>query len=148
MTNPPPTPVVVAAIAAGALVLGLFVFRPSRASALREWAASDHDQPAGAQPEPTGRPKAAKGSDAASVTELAWAKNCASCHGRAGAGDGPQGAAVKAPDLTRAEWQDGVSDADIAKTIRQGRNSMPAFDLPPSVIQGLVQRIRAARVKR
>ncbi len=52
---------------------------------------------------------------------------------------------LRAADLTRAEWQDRVSDAEIAEVIRKGRNKMPAFDLPPQVIQGLVLRIRASK---
>lgn len=55
---------------------------------------------------------------------------------------------VKAPDLTRAAWQEKVTDEEIAQTIRNGRNGMPKFDLPPSVVQGLVQRIRANRASR
>ena len=41
---------------------------------------------------------------------------------------------VRAADLTRPEWQDRVSDAEMKQTIRKGRNRMPAFDLPPAVI--------------
>ena len=37
---------------------------------------------------------------------------------------------VRAPDLTRADWQGRVGDEDIAQVIRNGRNSMPKFDLP------------------
>ena len=52
---------------------------------------------------------------------------------------------IRAPDLTDPGWQDRVTDAQIAEVIRKGRNKMPAFDLPDQVIDGLVQRIRAAR---
>jgi cytochrome c oxidase cbb3-type subunit 3 len=55
---------------------------------------------------------------------------------------------VQAPDLTRAEWQGRVTDDDLAQTIRKGRNKMPAFDLPPNVLQGVIQRIRASRNKK
>jgi cytochrome c oxidase cbb3-type subunit 3 len=55
---------------------------------------------------------------------------------------------VRASDLTRDDWQARMKDADIAETIRKGRNKMPAFDLPPAVIDGLVQRIRAHRAKK
>jgi cytochrome c oxidase cbb3-type subunit 3 len=54
---------------------------------------------------------------------------------------------VKAPDLTRAEWQAKVTDQQIAEVIRRGKNKMPAFDLPPRVIEGLVKRIRTARTR-
>jgi len=142
-------PVIAAVTAVGAVLVGLFVFRAGRPSGeLREWTAADHDQPAGAQPAPN-RPKGAKpNTQDGSLVEMAWTKSCATCHGRSGRGDGPQGAMVKAPDLTRASWQEKVTDDEIVQTIRKGRNSMPAFDLPPNVVQGLVQRIRANRAQR
>ena len=76
---------------------------------------------------------------------MAWGRSCVACHGESGRGDGPQGAMVRAPDLTRADWQGRVTDADILQTIRSGRNNMPKFDLPPAVLDGLVKRIRAHR---
>ena len=54
---------------------------------------------------------------------------------------------VKSPDLTRADWQAKVTDAEMAELIRKGRNKMPAFDLPPKVIEGLVRRIRVNRAR-
>lgn len=148
----PPALLIVAATAVVALLLGLFLFRPGRSSGeLREWSAADHDQAASADGQTSpGKPKAAqpKGGPDGNLVELAWARSCTTCHGQVGRGDGPQGKMMKAPDLTRADWQDRATDEEIALTIRKGRNSMPAFDLPPSVIQGLVQRIRANRAKR
>lgn len=145
-----PTPVIATVTAAGSLVLGLFIFRPGGSEGeVRAWTAADHDQPAGAQPQPTGRAKGQpRSSDSGDLTELAWSKHCATCHGKGGRGDGPQAPMAKAPDLTRADWLEETTDAEIAQTIRQGRNAMPAFDLPPAVVQGLVQRIRGARPKR
>ena len=56
---------------------------------------------------------------------------------------------MRAPDLTRAEWHEQVTDAQIADVIKNGRNRMPAFaTLPPQVITGLVTRIRANRSPR
>jgi cytochrome c oxidase cbb3-type subunit 3 len=54
---------------------------------------------------------------------------------------------VRAPDLTRADWQGRVTDDEILKTIRNGRNNMPKFDLPPAVLDGLVKRIRTRRAR-
>lgn len=54
---------------------------------------------------------------------------------------------LRVPDLTRADWQESVSDEAIAETIRKGKNRMPAFDLPPQVVDGLVRRIRSARAR-
>lgn len=113
---------------------------------VREWTPADHDQPANTQaqaPQVSARPNASELDP--SLIDLAWQKNCTSCHGPRGRGDGPQGPMVRAPDLTRDEWQDRVSDQEIAEVIRKGRNKMPAFDLSPPIIEGLVKRIRAAR---
>ncbi len=76
---------------------------------------------------------------------MAWGRSCVTCHGESGRGDGPQGPMVRAPDLTRADWQGRVTDAEILQIIRTGRNKMPKFDLPPAVLDGLVKRIRAHR---
>ncbi|MFT3763921.1 MAG: cytochrome c [Minicystis sp.] len=153
MSQPPRSaprpPVIVAVTAVAALILGFFLFRPGRSSNdVREWAPADHDQPPGAQAQQSPKAAQPKGQPDGNLVELAWAKSCTSCHGPLGRGDGPQGRMMKAPDLTRAEWQERVSDEEIAQTIRKGRNSMPAFDLPPNVLQGLVQRIRSNRAKR
>jgi cytochrome c oxidase cbb3-type subunit 3 len=113
---------------------------------VREWTPADHDQPSSSQaqaPQVSARPDAPETD--ATLIDLAWQKNCVQCHGARGRGDGPQGPMVRAPDLTRAEWQERVSDQEIAEVIRKGRNKMPAFDLSPPIIDGLVKRIRGAR---
>jgi mono/diheme cytochrome c family protein len=116
-------------------------------SDVREWTAADHDQPASVQsaaaPRPRGSARAGDGD--LDLSEIAWERNCAVCHGRTGRGDGPQGPMMRAPDLTRTDWQEKVSDQDILETIRKGRNKMPAFDLPEQALKGLVQRIRTNR---
>jgi len=113
---------------------------------VREWTPADHDQ-LGAAPAPqvTARPDSS--ATEASLVELAWQKNCVQCHGVRGRGDGPQSAMLKVSDLTRADWQERVSDQEMAEVIRKGRNKMPAFDLPPHVIEGLVKRIRTNRAR-
>jgi mono/diheme cytochrome c family protein len=115
---------------------------------LREWRASDHDhtsEPGNDQVEvpPDGGPTpelAAHGLD--EVTIVAWQQNCTRCHGTIGRGDGPQGASLRAADLTDAAWQSSVKDDQIARTIREGRGAMPPFALPDSTITGLVHLIR------
>jgi hypothetical protein len=134
-------PVVLLA-AALALALGGCDRGPSE---VREWKPEDHDQPASAPGQVTARP-GTEGLDP-TLINVAWNNNCRTCHGPVGRGDGPQGPMVRAPDLTREEWQANISDEEIAATIRKGKNKMPAFDLPDQVVQGLVQRIRAARGK-
>ncbi|UQA56528.1 c-type cytochrome [Polyangium aurulentum] len=116
---------------------------------VREWQPSDHDQPPGQQAgQVAPRPASTGEQGNQELVEIAWQRNCATCHGQRGRGDGPQGPMVRAPDLTRAEWQSRVGDAEIVEVIRKGRNRMPPFaNLPDQVITGLVGRIRANRSK-
>jgi len=128
---------------------------PSPAS-LKEWTPTDHhssdDDKLGGQPNSGGQgaqggqaPAARRNpsGDVAQLVDITWRQQCAQCHGGGGKGDGQMGPMVRAPDLTRADWQKGVTDAELATTIRNGRNRMPKFDLPEAVLQGLVKRIRA-----
>lgn len=114
---------------------------------LREWVPSDHDNseqdtpPANQTPDTSDSPSQGQfGID--EVTIVAWRRNCVSCHGQIGRGDGPQGAMVKARDLTDPEWQRSVTDDQIVAVIRQGKGSMPAFPLPENTVEGLVRLIR------
>ncbi len=111
-----------------------------------EWSPQDHDPPEqqqGAQPQPSGKVDVAT-----QLAETAWAQICSQCHGPMGRGDGPNGALVKAPDLTDGDWQAKVSDQEIAQRIRAGKGLMPPNDLPDSTIAALVTRIRALRARR
>lgn len=135
-----------------ALACGLGCDRPPGSEGLREWNAADHDRTeesaklrAGFQSagnDPNGK------KDDSTLVEISWAQSCQQCHGQYGRGDGPQGPMVKAPDLTRDDWQARVGDAEIAERIRSGKGAMPRFDLPPVVVDGLVARIRAYRGSR
>lgn len=130
-----------------ALVVGLMGCGRSSGNT-RDWQASDHDQAPGQQQgQVPARPGSSSQADSdKSLVELAWQRNCATCHGVVGRGDGPQGPMLRPADLTRAEWQAQVTDDQIAEVIRKGRNRMPAFEaLPPQVITGLVARIRSNR---
>jgi hypothetical protein len=58
------------------------------------------------------------------------------------------GPMVKAPDLTREDFQARATDSDIANVIKLGRGKMPKFDsLPEPALRGLVARIRSLRGK-
>jgi cytochrome c oxidase cbb3-type subunit 3 len=129
------------------LLAVVFAACDSAPADVREWTAADHDQPAAAQNAPGTRSKGSVRPDGGEIdlAELAWERNCTPCHGQRGRGDGPQGPMLRAPDLTRAEWQDKVGDQEVLEIIRKGRNRMPAFNLPEPVLKGLVQRIRENR---
>lgn len=81
------------------------------------------------------------------LVDITWRQQCSTCHGAFGRGDGQLGPMVKAPDLSTLDWQSKVTDAEIAATIRNGKGKMPKFDVPEPVIQGLVARVRASRVR-
>jgi cbb3-type cytochrome c oxidase subunit III len=51
-----------------------------------------------------------------------FTKNCQSCHGALGKGDGKGGAALKPPpaDLTDDMWKHGSTDAEVFAVIRDG----------------------------
>jgi mono/diheme cytochrome c family protein len=69
-------------------------------------------------------------SDAASLKngkEL-WARNCQSCHGKAGQGDGPKAAQLKTEpgNFSTAETQK-QTDGSLFYKMSEGREDMPAF---------------------
>lgn len=79
---------------------------------------------------------------------------CATCHGQSGKGDGPAGVALdpKPRDWTDKKWQDSVDDAHVAKTIREGGQSVglsplmapnPNYGDNPDVINALVAIVRS-----
>jgi len=68
--------------------------------------------------------------DAASVSagKALWGQHCASCHGKAGLGDGSKAAQLKTQpnDLSKAAFQT-QSDGTIFFKISEGRDDMPSF---------------------
>jgi len=123
---------------------------PPSASDLQEWTPADHDHSdekervtSGVQAAPAGSGGKEEGNRV--LVETTWRSQCATCHGFIGHGDGPNGPMVKATDLTKADWQNNRTDMEIAQSIINGKGRMPKFDLPPSVVAGLVMRIRASK---
>jgi len=55
------------------------------------------------------------------------------------------GPMLQVRDLTNSDWQSKTTDAEIASTIKSGKNKMPKFDLPEPVLAALVVRIRGLR---
>ena len=122
--------------------------RPPSADSLKEWTAGDHhstddDKSTGGAQVARAASSGAPGSDVAQLVDLTWRQQCMTCHGATGHGDGQMGPMVQAPDLTRADWQAKMSDAEMAGLIKAGRNRMPSFNLPDPVLAGLVARIRS-----
>ena len=134
-----------------ALVASCAAFGCNRApDDLREWRPSDHHNNATAAESDPGTGRAAQVTGSAEptmpgledVTIVAWLRNCTTCHGSLGRGDGPRGPMVKARDLSDPAWQASVSDAQLAESITKGKNAMPGFPLPASTIDGLVHLVR------
>jgi len=82
-----------------------------------------------------------------------YEKNCVSCHGAAGKGDGPVGKLLKPPPKEFSAALSGEGDAAIAKVIKEGGKavgksaSMPAYGskLSDEQIQGLAQYIKGLK---
>jgi mono/diheme cytochrome c family protein len=57
-----------------------------------------------------------------------WAKNCKSCHGAKGLGDGPKGASLKTHpgDFSTATFQ-GQTDGELLYEMLFGRDEMPGY---------------------
>jgi mono/diheme cytochrome c family protein len=79
-------------------------------------------------------PEAAKNQNpvAADATSIAagkeaYEKNCASCHGKTGIGDGQMGAQLnpKPSNLVDAEWKHGSTDGEIFAVIKDGIKGTP-----------------------
>ena len=58
-----------------------------------------------------------------------WAKNCKSCHGAKGLGDGPKAVSLKTlpGDFTTAEFQ-GATEGELFYRLNKGRDEMPAYE--------------------
>lgn len=124
------------------MTLGLAACRES-AGASREWAAQDHvgEGRPGSAGQVADAP-AGRDDEDATLVEVAWRQNCATCHGMTGRGDVAQGQMLRVPDLTRPELAQ-LTDDDLANVIRRGRNKMPGFELlPPRVVTGLARHVR------
>jgi mono/diheme cytochrome c family protein len=75
-----------------------------------------------------------------------WAKNCASCHGKTGLGDGVKGRMGKTNpgDFSTAEFQ-ASTDGELFYRTKAGRGEMPAFDkkIPDNEIWAMVNHMRS-----
>ena len=105
---------------------------------LRVWTPEDHAHAPDTQVDPNRVPQLERPD--LTVGELLWQRNCARCHGT----DGQGGREVNL-NFGSPAWQDGISDATIARTIAAGKPpTMPAFAelLTPEQIAELVNHLR------
>ncbi len=84
-----------------------------------------------------------------------YEKNCVSCHGATGKGDGPASKVLKPPPQDLATALKGKSDADITKIIKEGGKAvgkaatMPAYGakLNDDQIKGVVEYMKGLSSK-
>ena len=88
---------------------------------------------------PQHQPAPAPASAGNSTNDGLYRSSCAPCHGATGKGQG----AMRIPNLSSVAWQQRVSDEEIAEVITKGRGKMPAFNLPPNKVDGLVKKVRS-----
>jgi mono/diheme cytochrome c family protein len=122
-----------------------------RPADLREWRASDHDHtdsPTNAQVQVDPKEGGTAVPGLEDVTIVAWQQNCTRCHGQLGRGDGPQGAMLKATNLSDPTWQGSVTDEHIAGVIKTGKGAMPPSNLPDGTIANLVKLVRMMNAAR
>ena len=66
---------------------------------------------------------------------------CAKCHGEDGTAQTTKGKLLKARNFTDAEWQADKTNAELIKTVTEGKDDMPPFGkkLTPEQIESLVK---------
>jgi hypothetical protein len=128
------------------VALGLCVFAcQTPPEDLREWRPTDHRNTETSGAAKKGQVSANPGPNLLGVDQVVvstWQNNCVSCHGRIGAGDGPQAAMYQPRDLTDAAFQSSVTDEQLLASIQRGKGKMPGFALPESTALGLVKLVR------
>jgi mono/diheme cytochrome c family protein len=85
--------------------------------------------------------------------KAAYEKNCVSCHGAGGKGDGPAAKMLQPPPTDFATSLKAMGDADIAKSIKEGGKAvgkaatMPAYGakLSDDQIRGVVEYIKGLK---
>lgn len=117
------------------------------------------ESPAAAAPAPAAPPASAPAPAAAPAAATAeeakqiFATRCFTCHGPAGAGDGPGSAALdpKPRNFQDVAWQDSVSDEHIEKIVMYGGAAVarsptmpgnPDLMSKPEVVRALVAHVR------
>lgn len=115
---------------------------------VEEWSPSDHQPPEGDPDQTAAAQQAPDPAQLAQMAAEAFRRECATCHGAGGQGDGPE-APTAMPDLTSAAFQDAREDADLHRTIRMGQGLMPAFGnrFNDTGIAALVAHVRSLRAQ-
>jgi cytochrome c6 len=69
---------------------------------------------------------------------------CAICHGADGSGNTPTGKSLKLKSLGSPEIQK-LTDAEIAKSLTDGKGKMPPTKLPPADIEAVIKFVRTLK---
>lgn len=90
----------------------------------------------------------AKSDAAVKAGQTSYTKNCASCHGKTGLGDGPKGRMTKTfpGDFSGGEFQ-GYTDGEMFYQTKFGRGEMPSYDkkIPDTEIWNIVHYMRSLK---
>ena len=88
----------------------------------------------------------AKGAASNTAGMALYTKNCASCHGKTGLGDGPKGRMLKTHpgNFSTPEFQ-ASTDGELFYRTKAGRGEMPAYDnkIPDNEIWAMVHHMRS-----
>jgi hypothetical protein len=134
----------------GVFLFALIAACDDPAPDLAEWTVADHHNQGASSAkqqqqrrQPGKPPTYAAPSKRNPLVDVTWMKQCSNCHGKRGKGDGPESPMVKAKDLTTPEWQQSVTDEQIMAVIKNGKNKMPSFTFPDSMLTSLVAHVRS-----
>jgi hypothetical protein len=122
--------------------------RAPETKGMSEWTPSDHDTLA---EKDKGQPGGQPGDPAVNAAELVqlvtplWVRDCSSCHGATGRGDGDAGG-QKVADFSSPDWQAKRSDQEIVQAIRAAGTKYHSFEAMPEVAaRALAAKIRSFR---
>jgi cytochrome c553 len=71
-----------------------------------------------------------------------WAKHCAKCHGKEGAGDTTMGKKLKIKDYTKAEEQKKFTDEEAIKVTKEGKK-----EGSKTLMKGFASKLSDAEIK-
>lgn len=128
-------------------VLLLFAFACSKApsaATLPLWTATDHDHSGTPNADQAAAPIAtAASAPAQSLGAALWDRQCSTCHGPTGRGDGPMAAALHPPNMSLMAWQKSKTDAELLASIRNGKGAMPRFSLADDALAAALAQVRS-----
>jgi uncharacterized membrane protein/mono/diheme cytochrome c family protein len=107
------------------------------------------DSPLAHAAEPGPYPAPREGPNDAGIDRAisAFRAHCVECHDLDGRGESGREMMRRVPDLTDSKWQDTRGDVDLARSIIEGKRTMPAMKskLPADELESIVRLVRSFR---